>query len=721
MARKWSFWRKNETELLGTNVNFQEGTMQTKEKSSGDYRVEAGIDRKNLVARHNPVIRTADRLSPLSVGNGRFAFTADITGLQSFFEFYDKSMPLGTLSDWGWHSFPNPEGFQYAETCSGFESHGRSVPYPGREPKEGRAQRAWHWFRENPHRLHLGQIGMRLLKLDGSVAKIGDLNAIEQRLDMWRGVIISRFQLEGKETVVETICHPDSDTIAVRIESALLAEGRLKIFWRFPYGTGAMAAADWDKPDRHSTTPRHRGGNRTDLERRLDGDSYHAAIQWTGTAKLLTTSQHEFTLVPGATGSLEFVTGFALQTIGRLPSTAETAAASEAYWNSFWSKGGAIDLSDSKDPRWHTLERRIILSQYLTAIQCCGSNPPQESGLTHNSWFGKFHLEMTAWHGVHFALWGREHLLERFFDWYTTTGLKAARARAGMQGYSGARWNKMIDGKGSWESPSATGAFRTTQQGHAIYIPELLYRTKRSKATLEKYRDVVFESAEFMASFAAQPAGQSHYVLGPPIISGAEATRHEAFNPALELSYWAFGLSTAQQWRERLGLAREPKWDHVLNNLAPLPQREDSYFDTESHPLADGRPALIEMYGCMPGTNVDRSVMDRTYLRLKQRLQNPHNLWGCDFPMFAMCAARLGRPHEAIDCLLEENTRNVYLPNGHMMQREDLPVYLPANGGLLWAVALMVAGWEGGPAGHAPGFPSDGSWKIRHEGLHAAI
>ena len=42
------------------------------------------IDRQALVARHAPVVRTIDPFSVLSVGNGRFAFTADVTGLQSF-------------------------------------------------------------------------------------------------------------------------------------------------------------------------------------------------------------------------------------------------------------------------------------------------------------------------------------------------------------------------------------------------------------------------------------------------------------------------------------------------------------------------------------------------------------------------------------------------------------------------------------------------------------
>ena len=43
--------------------------------------------------------------------------------------------------------------------------------------------------------------------------------------------------------------------------------------------------------------------------------------------------------------------------------------------------------------------------------------------------------------------------------------------------------------------------------------------------------------------------------------------------------------------------------------------------------------------------------------------------------------------------------------------------FLPGNGGLLTGVAMMAAGWEGGPAKANPGFPADGSWKVIWEGL----
>jgi hypothetical protein len=95
--------------------------------------------------------------------------------------------------------------------------------------------------------------------------------------------------------------------------------------------------------------------------------------------------------------------------------------------------------------------------------------------------------------------------------------------------------------------------------------------------------------------------------------------------------------------------------------------------------------------------------------------------WGWDYPMTAMTAARLGEPSLAVDALLMTTQKNRYLVNGHNWQRENLPCYLPGNGGLLYAVALMAGGWRGAPATHAPGFPADGSWRVQVENLNAAV
>jgi len=88
------------------------------------------INRKALVDRHSPTIRKLDPFSPLSLGNGEFAFTADITGLQTFPREYEQSMPLCTMSQWGWHTKPlaaglDPKQFRLTE----YDTHGRQVGY----------------------------------------------------------------------------------------------------------------------------------------------------------------------------------------------------------------------------------------------------------------------------------------------------------------------------------------------------------------------------------------------------------------------------------------------------------------------------------------------------------------------------------------------------------------------------------------------------------------
>ena len=90
-----------------------------------------GIDRSALVRRHNPVVTAFDPFSALTVGNGEFAFTADITGLQTFAAACEKKFPLCTTAHWAWHSAPlapgvRVEDFRYTD----YDTYGRKVGYP---------------------------------------------------------------------------------------------------------------------------------------------------------------------------------------------------------------------------------------------------------------------------------------------------------------------------------------------------------------------------------------------------------------------------------------------------------------------------------------------------------------------------------------------------------------------------------------------------------------
>jgi hypothetical protein len=416
---------------------------------------------------------------------------------------------------------------------------------------------------------------------------------------------------------------------------------------------------------------------------------------------------------------------FARSATPDVPEFAATRGAARVHWSRFWNEAAAIELQGSLDPRWRELERRIVLSQYLTAIQGAGSLPPAETGLTFNSWEGKFHLEMHWWHAAHFALWGRLEKLEKSLGYYARI-LPRARATAARQGYAGARWPKMTDASGA-ESPSSIGPFLVWQQPHPIFYAELVYRERADRATLAMYEDVVSQTAAFMASFPAEDAPNDRLVLGPPLHCAQEVfPKDRTTNCAFELAYWRWGLETAQKWRERSGKPREPAWDRVLARLPPMAVADGRYLFAESAPdsyrdprWARDHPSVTAALGVLPGRDVDPSTMRRT-LDWIWTHWSWADTWGWDYPMVAMTAARLGDPERAVDALLLDTPKNRYRANGHNHQRPGLTIYLPGNGGLLYAVALMAAGWDDGPPKHAPGFPDNGRWRVRFEGLRRA-
>ena len=644
------------------------------------------IDRRAVVVRHNPTLTAFDPRSPLSVGNGEFAFTADPTGLQTFPKLYDEHMPLCTLSQWGWHTIPNPISDREL-LLTEYDTFGRKVGYPTSSTGQ---KELFDWLRENPHRLHLGKIGFAI---DDPAA----VTNIKQTLDLWTGVLHSEFRYQGRDIVVETCCHPTLDLLAVIIRNPL------PVAFEFPYGTGNMNAADWTHPTRHTSTETA-APQRLDIAREVDRDRYGVSIAWQTQARIRREGPHRFVLHP--TGDrLEFVCAFHRgKGPNPLPTTAETFAASRAHWPEFWNSGGAIDLSSAPE-----LERRVVLSQYQTAIQCAGSLPPQETGLTCNSWYGKFHLEMHYWHAAHFAAWGRAPLLERSLAWYAAI-LPSARVWAKHQGYAGARWPKMTAPDGR-DSPSPIGPLLIWQQPHPIHMAEWCYCAHPNAATLARYCDVVFESADFMASFAHYDEARKQYVLGPPVIPAQENhPPRETWNPTFELEYWADALETAQLWRTRLGLPRQPLWEKVRTSLAPLPVKDGVYLAHENCPQTfternRDHPSMLCALGVLPGRRVDRETMRRTLKKVFAEWRWG-DTWGWDFPMVAMTAASLGEPALAIDALTMDTPKNTWLPNGHNWQRANLPCYLPGNGALLLAVAHMA---------HNSAFPK--SWNVRSEGL----
>jgi hypothetical protein len=682
---------------------------------------QSAIDRHALVTRHS--ITWNEVAGRLPLGNGEFCFGANGTGLQTF--------AGNSMSHWGWHSFPLPTGWTPDRVPStGTFQKGRNTGGDN-FPAGTDAIRAWMF--DNPHIMNLGRL--RLMRTGGRALVPGDITGLKRTLDLWTGAQTSHYQIAGQEVNVETFVHPILDLVAVRIESPLVASGELEVALDFPYPSLENSAwvGDFTQTNGHATTALCQGDRRIDFTRRVDAVTYHAALAVAQDCSIRAQGpasgvKNPYLRIPAevtnayivsarGTKVMAFVCAFSATPLpSNLPTCTETKAACAARWKKHWTTGGAIDLSASKDARWPELERRVVLSQYLMAAMSAGSWPSSENGLLGiDPWRGQFHMEMVWWHLAHYVLWDRWDQADEAIGCYRRFA-PAARELAAQLGYKGLKWQKSVGPEGR-SAPWVGNQVLLWKQPHPIFFAELEYRLRPTRATLDKWADIVQGTAEHMADYPTKDETTGIYSLTPAMPPSEQGiTRDTVF----DLAYWRWGLDKAQEWRQRRGLARKPHWDEVRRNLAPLPVVDGVFVHsaewTDTYTKrAWEHPDPIGVLGMLPlMMGVDAETAQRTVAKV-WTTWDWNRCWGWDFPWMAMAAARTGQPQIAMDALLKDTSKNSYSIEGI-----NGGWYLPGNGGLLYAVAMMAAGWDGAPDRPSPGFPDDGNWVVKWEGLKKA-
>lgn len=352
------------------------------------------IDRESIVRRFNIRVNQSHPYSPIQVGNGNFAFGVDVTGLQTF-------LPHNTLSSWAWHNSSLPTTFNqtYISDFTGQDwwTHGRLVNYDQPNPAQKDISQ---WLIANPHRINLGRVG---LWFGGRNVSEYQLASKSQSLDLWTGTISSSFSLDGSRVRVKTIGSPDTDTVAVTVESELLKDQHVGIFFDFPYASGknkfdAPFVGLFNATANHTTLLRSRKNSAT-ITHSLDTTTYYTHIEWEGEAHVrrLGNAIHKYILESGAgINTLAFTVTYTSDTAMNQSTFNKVAHRSETWWREFWSTGAFVSLPTSNKSA-EELQRRIILTRYLLAVNGAGKDPPQESGLVNNGWYGKFHMEMVFW------------------------------------------------------------------------------------------------------------------------------------------------------------------------------------------------------------------------------------------------------------------------------------------------------------------------------------
>ena len=376
------------------------------------------LDRHAIVTRHN--VKGAHLESTLPIGNGNFCFNVDGTGLQTF--------GGNTLSHWGWYSDPLPAEFTWADVppC-GTYAQGRLT---GGDPWPSDKAPLYHWVRNNPRCMNLARV--RFVKKDGAPINPQDVDLLERELDLWSGVHQTTFTLGGKTVNVTTCVTDDAlldTTVAVRIESELVRSGELVVQIDFPnpdLTPGPWVGSFNDAQSTPFEIQRVDDDKALVVKRLLQNEyaqgvvgdySYSARVDAVGgkveqvgeTSAIRVTGLDADTLDLAITFDggdySSFPTDDSVLTSAPV-SFDEAQEISQARWETFWTSGAAVDLSESADPRWKELERRVVLSQFQLRTNSAGDWPCGESGLvTICPWSGRFQMEMVWWHLVHWWAW----------------------------------------------------------------------------------------------------------------------------------------------------------------------------------------------------------------------------------------------------------------------------------------------------------------------------
>lgn len=349
--------------------------------------VNAAIDRYSVVSRYNPTRNASSPTTPMQIGNGNFAFGTDVTGLQTF-------QPFAIMSSWGWKNDSLPPGKTMEDVLDyqgeSWYNHGRLVEYDfGGDPL------IEQWLISNPNRVNLGRVGLAFLSSAGQVLDVTETNLtdIQQSLDLWNGIITSKFSFQNVPITIETVCAQTADTVGVNITSSLLQQGRLAVFLDFPWNDGTNKFSDpyvgsfnASLAANHTTTVvidklgaqiNHTLNTATFITS-VGGDGFDI----TRDSPLL----HRYTIRPteqSASFSLSIDYGLSSpQTI--LPPSAIRSSSISA-WAQFWTQSAFVDLAEgSTDQRANELQRRVILSRYLMRVNEAEDTPPQEVGASNS-------------------------------------------------------------------------------------------------------------------------------------------------------------------------------------------------------------------------------------------------------------------------------------------------------------------------------------------------
>lgn len=602
--------------------------------------------KKDFISQFDIINDFIDLENPLSLGNGNFAFTCDITGLQTFYKEYSQ-IPLCTMSNYHWAKRPHCGSYP-------FQSYRKASDKTIVRYMTDTTAKDYALFRDDVFKFDIFKIGFYYL---GKPLDIHKVTNVYQHLYLYDGKIESTFYYQGECVTVKTTIPQLHNNLHINIHTKLKGLS-LHIFFLLP---DSSIQGGTDEDGNFSIFDDY-------IERNLDLCQYKIYFKTN-----LQSSGNTFFVEEDSFLCLSLDNDFKKDT----------------KMNQYFDTAKPFNTQDEE------LNRRMVLSLYLMKVNTLGIYPPAETGLTCNSWYGKFHLEMHLWHHLGLIRFGLHSYVLPSLKWYLSL-YETGKNRAAEQGYKGIRLPKMTDYRGL-DTPSNIGCLLIWQMPHLIFMLDEILKQDEKALSIQEFFPICIGIIDFLSSFFYLKNGKYH--LDTPLIPANENIEYDRDTPIFEECYVIHTFQIFKCWVKKYKLDYDLKRiDHILLNYAPLPIYDNCYeaFIGTSETFTKynyDHPILVGMYSFFQSSIVDPEIIKNTLHKIL-KMWSLDDTWGWDFPMLAMSAYHVGDKELAIQILKLTAFKNTYKKNGHNPQipKKELPLYLPGNGALLLAFTHIFEG-----------------------------
>ncbi len=374
-----------------------------------------------------------------------------------------------------------------------------------------------------------------------------------------------------------------------------------------------------------------------------------------------------------------------LTVFARLEGAARLLARHEAEWEKIWRSDIVIegDLQAQKDIRFALYH----LYSFVREGTAFSLSPMGLSGLGYN---GHVFWDTELW--MYPPLLMMQPEMAKSVLEYRYQRLEAARQNAFSHGYKGAMFPWESSDEGSEDTPvwALTGPFQHHITGCVGWAFWKYYQVTKDKTWLrDRGYPVLKEVADFWSS-RVERKGPGRYEINNVI--GANEWQENIDNNAFTNGMAITSLRYASQAARELGLAPNPDWEHVAQNVPILKFPDGVTRENATYDGVDIKQADVNLLAYPLDIITDRTQIEKDLKYYEPRMSPNGPAMGNS--VLATLYAKLGNPDKAYSWFVKSYKPNEVQPFGVLAETAGgtNPYFATGAGGMLQAV---IAGFGG--------------------------